>query len=122
MPRAGRPIATKAAEAKNAFEKRYFVDMGALEPRVFVRITDNWIEMNLRIVVPIRGIRYDMDELSRLIMERFDQAGIGIASGTYAVVEFPPLRIEGPVAERIAEGLQAREQTHARPRTGSGRA
>ena len=116
------PIATKAAEAKSAFEKRYFVDMGALEPRVFMRITDNWIEMNLRIVVPIRGIRYYIDELSRLIMERFDQAGIGIASGTYAVVEFPPLRIEGPVAERIADGLQAREQTHTRPRTGSGRA
>ncbi|HZT78311.1 MAG TPA: mechanosensitive ion channel domain-containing protein [Vicinamibacterales bacterium] len=109
---------TREAEAASrAFERRYFIALGSLEPRVFMRITDNWVEMNLRILVPIRGVRYCIDELSRLIMERFEQAGIGIASGTYAIVEFPPLRIEGPVAERIAEGLQAREQTHTRPRT-----
>ncbi len=43
--------------------------------------------------------------------------GIGIASGTYAVVEFPPVRLEGSVAERIAAALQSREQTHGRPRS-----
>jgi hypothetical protein len=80
-------------------------------------ITDNWVELNLRVLVPIRGIRYVMDELARSIMSRFDQAGIGIASATYDVVGFPPIRLEGPVAESIAEGLrEPREQTHARPR------
>ncbi len=111
------PIAEQAAAARQAFQKRYLTEIGALDPRVFIRLTDNWVEMNLRILVPIRGIRYFMDDLARLILDRFDQAGIGIASGTYAVVEFPPLRLEGPVAERIANGLQPREQAHARPRT-----
>ncbi len=110
------PVKERAESANKAFEKRYFTDLGSLEPRVFMRITDNWVEMNLRILVPVRGVRDLMDELTRLVLERFEQAGIGIASGTYAVVEFPPLRLEGPVAERIANGLQPREQTHARPR------
>jgi len=110
------PVREHAEAAKAVFEKRYFIDLGELEPHVFMRITDNWIEMNLRILVPVRGVRYLMDQLTRLVMERFDQAGIGIASGTYAVVEFPPVRLEGPVAERIGAGLQPREQTHARPR------
>ncbi len=105
-----------AETARTAFEKRYFIDLGSLEPHVFLRITDNWVEMNLRMLVPVRGVWYMMDELARLVLERFDQAGIGIASGTYAIVEFPPLRLEGPVADRIAAGLEAREQTHARPR------
>jgi hypothetical protein len=46
------------------------------------------------------------DEISRLILDRFEQERIGIASGTYAVVAFPPLRIEGPVVERIARALK----------------
>jgi small-conductance mechanosensitive channel len=110
-------VVEKAEQARGAMEKRYFIELGALEPRVFMSITDNWVELNLRVLVPIRGIRYVMDELARSIMSRFDQAGIGIASATYDVVGFPPIRLEGPVAESIAEGLrEPREQTHARPR------
>ncbi|HZR22317.1 MAG TPA: mechanosensitive ion channel domain-containing protein [Vicinamibacterales bacterium] len=100
-------VVKQAGPAGKAFEKRYFVNMGEFDPRVFIRITDNWIEMNLRVLVPIHGVRYYMDELARLVMERFDHAGIGIASGTYAIVEFPKVKVELE---------QPREQTHARPR------
>jgi len=102
-----------AQPRRGAMEKKYFIDFGALEPRVFLQITDNWLELNLRFIVPVRGVRYYKDELSRSIMERFDNAGIGIASATYDVVGFPPIRLEGPVAEKIAEGLDARTTTGA---------
>ena len=93
--------ASKAAHA--AIEQRYFIDFGNLDPRVFYVITDNWVELNLRFVSPIRGTRYLKDELARLILERFEHAGIEIASGTYDIIGFPPVRLEGPVAERMAE-------------------
>ena len=99
-------VVERARAAAEAFQKRYFIDIGELDPRVFIRITDNWIEMNLRMIVPIHGIRYYVDELARLIMERFDHAGIGIASGTYAIVEFPKVKVELE---------QPREQAHPRP-------
>lgn len=109
-------IVNGAKAARTAMERKYFIDFGELEPRVFWMITDNWIEMNLRFLVRLRDARYVKDELARLIMERFDQGGIGIASGTYDIVGLPPIRLEGPVAEKIASDLESREQTHARPR------
>jgi len=33
--------------------------------------------------------------MSREILAALDKAKIGIASGTYAIVEVPPIRIEG---------------------------
>jgi small-conductance mechanosensitive channel len=102
-------IVREAEPHRGAMEKRYFIDFGALEPRVFWQITDNWLELNLRFLAPVHGVRYVKDELARLVMERFDQAGIGIASATYDVIGFPPIRLEGPVAEKIAERLRPAE-------------
>ena len=34
------------------------------------------------------------DEMSRDILAALDKARIGIASGTYAIVEVPPIKIE----------------------------
>ena len=62
--------------------------------RVFFRITDNWIELAVRFIVEDHGIREVKDRISRDIMDRFDEAGIGIASSTYDVVGMPPLRVQ----------------------------
>jgi small-conductance mechanosensitive channel len=102
-------IAREAQSHRAAMEKRYFIDFGALEPRVFWQITDNWLELNLRFLVPVHGVRSVKDELARLIMERFDEAGIGIASATYDIIGFPPIRFEGPIADKIADGLRTAE-------------
>jgi len=101
-------------------EKKYFIDFETLKPRVYYTITDNWVQMTLRFIVKARGARSVKDDLSRLILDRFDEAKIGIASATYDVVGFPPLRLEGPVAARIANALEERaadsalrQQTHS---------
>ncbi len=65
------------------------------EPRVYYRLTDNWLELRLRLVVPDRGTRAVKDAMSREIFTAFDAAGIGIASATYGVVGLPPVRIRG---------------------------
>ncbi len=75
-------------------ERRYFIKAGDLRPAVFFRLTDNWLEMTVRFIVEDHGIREIKNRMSRDILEAFDQAGIGIASGTYEVVGMPPLKVQ----------------------------
>lgn len=87
-------VAALGEVAIEALERRYFVKRSEMEPRVFFRITDNWIELAVRFIVEDHGIREVKDRISRDIMDRFDEAGIGIASSTYDVVGMPPLRVQ----------------------------
>jgi small-conductance mechanosensitive channel len=82
-----------ADEVKRLHE-RFGINVGEIDPRVYWRITDNWLELTVRFLAPDHGIRDIKDAMSRDILAALDKAKIGIASGTYAIVEFPPVRIE----------------------------
>jgi small-conductance mechanosensitive channel len=97
-------------------EKRYFMRRTEMKPRVFWRLTDNWIEMSVRFIVKTYGIRELKDAMSRDILEEFDKAGIGIASGTYEVVGFPPVKVQLAGPDGNGSGSQQRvlpEPAHA---------
>lgn len=74
-------------------ERLFAVSADDLEPRVYYRLTDNWLELTVRFFAKERGVRAVKDAMSRDILRAFDQAGIGIASATMAIVELPPLRV-----------------------------
>jgi small-conductance mechanosensitive channel len=80
-------------EAMQSMRRRFYVPSADLEPEVFYKLTDNWLEMALRFVVPTHGIRGVKSNISRQVLDRFEDAGIEIASGTYAIVEVPPVRL-----------------------------
>ena len=80
-------------EVKRLHE-RFGIHVGEIDPRVYWRITDNWLELTVRFLAPDHGIRDIKDAMSRDIMAGLDEAKIGIASGTYAIVELPPVRTE----------------------------
>jgi len=82
-------------QALAEMQRRYFVERAEIRPRVFYRITDNWLELTVRHVVPDHAIREIKDRMSREILSRFREAGIEIASATVDVVGVPPVRIEG---------------------------
>jgi small-conductance mechanosensitive channel len=75
-------------------ERRYDTKFEDLGPKVYFHLTDNWIEMSLRFIVPAHGVRDIKDRMSREIIDALDAAKIGIASGTYDIVGLPPIRIE----------------------------
>ena len=85
-------ISALSAEARQEMERRYFVSLGEMEPRVYVRLTDNWLELTVRFIAEDRGVRDLKDAISRDILQAFDEAGIGIASATFEIVGLPPLR------------------------------
>jgi small-conductance mechanosensitive channel len=104
-------------DALREMQRRYFVKPVEIGPKVYFRLTDNWLELTLRFVVEDRGIREVKDKMSREILSALDQAQIGIASATFEVVGLPPLRIDNakvelaqPIPEngwRTGEGHQA---------------
>ncbi|MBA2348950.1 MAG: mechanosensitive ion channel [Solirubrobacterales bacterium] len=84
-----------AARSALAFmQSRYAMSDASLAPEVYWRITDNWLELSLRFLVPARGVRGVKDAMSRDILAALDEAGIGLASATYDIVGLPPVRIE----------------------------
>jgi small-conductance mechanosensitive channel len=74
--------------------RRYFLPSPDIKPRVFMRLTDNWIELTVRFLVGTHGIREVKNAMSRQIIDALDAAKIGIASSTYDVVGMPPLRVQ----------------------------
>ena len=78
-------------------QRRYFLKEPELEPRVYWRITDNWLEMTVRFLARDHGTRELKDAISRDILAGFNEAGIAIASSTFELVGAPPLRFSsGP--------------------------
>ena len=74
-----------AKGAISAMERRYPIPHAEVEPRVFVRATDNWMELSARFVVPVREARTAKDAMMRRIRERLDDAGIEIGTETSEV-------------------------------------
>lgn len=85
-------------ESLRIMRERYFLDSHDLTPKVYYRITNNWLELTVRFVVREHGIRDLKDAVSRDILKAFDAAGIRIATTTYNVVGFPPLQIENSLS------------------------
>ena len=75
--------------------QRYHLHRADFEPKVYWRLTDNWLELTVRIITRDHGIRVVKDAMSRDVLRALDAAGIGIASATYEIVGLPPLEIRG---------------------------
>ena len=87
-----------AEQALSFIPSRYALSGASLEPAVYWRITDNWLELWLRFLVPHRGVRMIKDRMSRDILTGLDQARISVAS---AIVGLPELRITQPADPTI---------------------
>jgi small-conductance mechanosensitive channel len=79
---------------RRALERRYFISVDDLIPRVFYRLTDNWLELTIRFIASDHGIRDVKDAIARTVLRRFEEAGIQIASVTYEIVALPTMRLQ----------------------------
>jgi hypothetical protein len=76
-------------------ERRYLIDVDDLTPRVFYRLTDNWIELTVRFIVRDHGTREVKDAIARSLLAKFTAASIDVASATYEIARLPTVRIQG---------------------------
>jgi small-conductance mechanosensitive channel len=98
-------VSEMSEECLKEMERRYSMRRAEIEPVVFWRLTDNWLELSVRFVYKDYGIRELKDRMSRDILAAFDEAGLSIASGTYEIVGMPKLQVDldntGPKIEPL---------------------
>ncbi|MBN2502489.1 MAG: mechanosensitive ion channel [Anaerolineales bacterium] len=79
----------QAEEQRRQARRKLAVRITSLEPRVFLKMTDNWIELGMVYPVDNDLRRTFRSEVSQSIMSEFTEANIRIASQTIAIVQFP---------------------------------
>jgi small-conductance mechanosensitive channel len=76
-----------------ALMTRYPVHEQSVQPKLYVLMTDNWIELTLRYVVGARERRKVTAQLHHELLQHFqNEAEITVASATFEIVGFPPLK------------------------------
>ena len=82
-------------EVARSLEQRFDLRPLDFQPRVYYRLTSNWLEMTVRFVFRDHGTRAVKDQIVRDIMAGFDAAGLAVASATYAIVAVPAINLTG---------------------------
>ena len=80
-------------EATHRLNEKYGVMTRDFEPRVYWRLTDNWVELTVRFITADHGVRDVKDAMSRDVITALDAAGIGIASSTFEITALPPVQL-----------------------------
>jgi small-conductance mechanosensitive channel len=81
------------------FRKKYPVHGDLeVEPRVFWRLTDNWVELTVRFIAEPHGVRALKDAMARDIVRDLAKAKIDIASNTLEITGVPPVKARVEIA------------------------
>ncbi len=76
-------------EEVKRLEQRFGVEVGEIDPRVFWRITEDWLEMTVRFLGPDHGIREIKDRMTRDIVAGFEQHGVKVGATRQEAVAGP---------------------------------
>ncbi len=88
-------VAESISEWKQVVDK-YYIEDAQVEPTLAIRLTDNWIEFNLRYIVDYKKRRSTRHLLNEQIRKRIDatNGAVVLASATYEIVRIPTLDIQ----------------------------
>ena len=79
-------------EEISRLEQRFGIDAGEIDPRVFWRITEDWMELTVRFLGPDHGIRHLKDKMTREIAAGLEKANIVIAATRQEGVKLEPAK------------------------------
>lgn len=82
-----------SADVASTLERRFDLHRLDFEPKVYYRLTSNWLELSLRFMARDHGTRVIKDQITRDILAEFDKCGLRIASMPFRIVEFPQLAV-----------------------------
>jgi small-conductance mechanosensitive channel len=75
--------------------EKYYLSIRAVEPVIYLTLTDNWITYNIRYITDVRQRRVVRSTLSQMILEEIRKSGkIKIASTTLDIIGLPELTIK----------------------------
>ena len=79
----------KAEKQRRDVRRKLAIRVTPLEPREYMKLTDNWIELGVVYPVDTNLRRSFRSQISQEILTRFVSEGITVASQTMAIVQFP---------------------------------
>jgi small-conductance mechanosensitive channel len=94
-------------EEISRLQQHFFITRDSLRPHVYMRLTDNWIELSLRFLTKEHGSRDVKDTMSREILRDLEEAKIGIASATFEVIGMPSMHVKVDTVDRGKENISS---------------
>ncbi len=83
-------ITDQAVKEISKLEEKYYLPKKVIEPAIFLTLTDNWINFNIRYTTEVRQRRLLRDRLNRMILDEIQNSkNIKIASETLDIIGFP---------------------------------
>ncbi|HUV03352.1 MAG TPA: mechanosensitive ion channel domain-containing protein [Desulfobacteria bacterium] len=74
--------------------EKYYLTTRAVEPEIYLTLTDNWITFHIRYITDVRQRRVIRNKLGLMILEEIQKSEkVKIASATVDIVGLPELRI-----------------------------
>ncbi len=88
-------VTINANKSISNLKEKYYLTNRIAEPAIFIKITDNWIEMYVRYTTEVRNRRIMKDKIHRLILNLVEKSpNIKLASATFDIVGFPEISIK----------------------------
>ena len=75
-------------------KKKYLIDHAKVEPSITIKPTDNWVELNARYVVDYKKRGATKHSIYLLLLKKFDQHKISIASTTFELSGLPAINLK----------------------------
>jgi small-conductance mechanosensitive channel len=80
---------------RHELDRRFYaIKLDDFSPKVYWRLTDNWLEMSARFLTHAHGVRDVKDRISREVLPALEASGIGLASTTFEIVGLPPIKLK----------------------------
>ncbi len=75
--------------------ERYYIENATIDPTIAVRLTDNWIELNLRYITDYKRRRATKHELFTAVEKSISQTNgkVGLASATLQLLKIPEIDV-----------------------------
>ena len=81
-------ISKKAEKQIENLSKHYYIENSVIEPNVFIKLTDNWIELHIRYITDTTTRRTSQSDISIEILKEIQNSkGITIASETMQIIK-----------------------------------
>jgi small-conductance mechanosensitive channel len=88
-------MAEQAEQEILKLAEKYYLSIRAVEPVIYLTLTDNWITYNIRYITDVRQRRVVRSTLSQMILEAIQKSGkVKIASTTLDIIGLPELHLK----------------------------
>ena len=90
-----RAMASRAEDEILKLKEKYYLTIRAVEPEIYLTLTDNWITFHIRYITDVRQRRQVRSTIGQLLLDEIERSEkLRLASATVDIVGFPEVRVK----------------------------